>query len=196
MNRILWIPWILVAYLSERKWVEKKKTRDLLVASENQWLKEVWWEYCFFSLLDLMKPNTILTVTLMKSPVSENLKIYSKWEACWAFCLQQLQGRKCFTRYWQIHKFFLFCQRKKGRIPLQLVFNVLCRKEATELKRLIEYYSEQNYEQLNRIELKCWNPPTPRGDTFSCLSLPEFSTKALLTSVKVTSAEACCSRTV
>lgn len=97
------------------------------------------------------------------------LKIYSEWEACWAFCLQQLQGRKCFTQYWQIHKFFLFCQRKKGHIPLQLVFNALCRKEATELKRLREYYSEQIYEQINRIELKCWNPPTPRGDTFSCL---------------------------
>lgn len=79
----------------------------------------------------------------------------------------------------------MFCQRKKGHILLQLAFNVLSKKEVTELKRLREYYSEKKCEWLNRIELKCWNPHTHTEDTVSCQSLPELSAKTLLTSIKL-----------
>lgn len=79
----------------------------------------------------------------------------------------------------------MFYQRKKGHILLQLAFNVLSKKEVTELKRLREYYSEKKCEWLNRTKLKCWNLHTCTEDTVSCQSLPELSAKTLLTSIKL-----------
>jgi len=91
----------------------------------------------------LMRLNNILIVTLMKSPVSENLKYIQNEMPVEHFVYSDYGEQNVLPN---IGRFLSsFCSvKEKSHIQLQLAFNVLCKKRSHRIKEIESSIQSKN----------------------------------------------------